>query len=92
MFKEKIRKPVETVMFWWLNTNRPFYIGDEYRIDLVSSNRFGTSIKIVVTNLKTMPDQFPEEKMYHKPSSLRDQADIDQEIKTLESLIKGHLK
>ena len=25
------KKPIETEMYWWLNMNRPFYIGDEYK-------------------------------------------------------------
>lgn len=58
--KEAARKPVETRMYWWLNKKRPFYIGDEYRIDLlVNPFMMSQSIKIVVTNLKNCEDRAP---------------------------------
>ena len=40
-------------LYWWLSTARPFYINNEYRLDLVCLDRKNNSAKIVITNLKT---------------------------------------
>lgn len=57
--EKNVKKAVETKMYWWLNKQRQFYIGDEYRIDLVKINSSHNSVKIVVTNLKTCQDESP---------------------------------
>jgi hypothetical protein len=40
-------------LYWWLSTSRPFFINDEYRLDLVMLDRKHNSAKIIITNLKT---------------------------------------
>lgn len=62
--EKDVKKPVDTKMYWWLNRRRPFYIGDEYRIDLVKINDQDNGVKIVVTNLKTCKDEFPQPEDY----------------------------
>lgn len=61
--KEKqIKKPINDSMSWKLTKNRPFYIGDEYRIDLISTFSWvgrTSQVKIVVTNIKNIPDEKP---------------------------------
>lgn len=81
MSNEKNRKPVEDAMYWWLSTSRPFYIGDDYRIDLIYCNRYTNSVKIVVTNLKNMPDEYPQ----HTKRDKR----LPENLEELEILIKG---
>jgi hypothetical protein len=57
--KERSKKNIVDSMFWWLKKDRPFYIGDEYRIELVRSNGLllrGNSVKILITNLKNNPE------------------------------------
>ena len=89
MFKKaEVKKPVENVMFWWLNHGRPFYIGDEYRIDLMASDRTGSAIKISVTNLKTMQDLYPQDLMGNKKSLPKKKVEIDL-LQTLETLTKS---
>ena len=46
-------KKIETRMFWWLSDRRPFYIGDEYKIELSDVDFKHGTAKIVITNLKT---------------------------------------
>lgn len=45
-------KEIFTQMYWSLSKKRSFYIGDEYRIDLIEINRKNGNAKILVTNLK----------------------------------------
>ncbi len=82
--KEIVRKPVDTKMYWWLNINRPFYIGDEYRIDLVVRPfSFGSAVKIVVTNLKNCEDRAPEADEVNSskpPVLLKSKASNDQDL------------
>ena len=89
MSNEKNHKPVEDMMYWWLSQSRPFYIGDEYRIDLVHSNRYGHTVKIVVTNLKNMPDEYPHD---YPNKDKKSKSKIDRsELENLEILIKAGL-
>lgn len=39
-------------MFWWLSKSRPFYIGDEYMIELSEIDFKHGTAKINITNLK----------------------------------------
>lgn len=39
-------------MFWWLSKRRPFYIGDEYMIELSEIDLKHGTVKINITNLK----------------------------------------
>lgn len=43
---------LKTQLYWWLNKTRPFYINNEYKIELLNINRQQGSVKILVTNLK----------------------------------------
>jgi hypothetical protein len=51
------KKPVETEMYWWLNMNRPFFIGDEYKIVLEKIDSANKSVRIKIVNLKTNKQQ-----------------------------------
>lgn len=51
------KKPIETEMYWWLNMNRPFYIGDEYKIVLEKIDSANKSVRIKILNLKTHKEQ-----------------------------------
>lgn len=62
--KEENKKSIITQMYWWLSKRRSFFIGDDYRIDLVEINRKTGNVKIMVTNLKAEPgslDAQPQE-------------------------------
>lgn len=48
-FKNKLQDQ----LYWWLNKKRPFYINDEYKIELLHIHRGYDSAKILITNLKT---------------------------------------
>lgn len=50
--KKARKKPIETEMYWWLNANRPFYIGDEYQIILEKIDSGNKSARIKIINLK----------------------------------------
>lgn len=52
-------KSVVSQMYWWLSKKRSFYIGDDYRIDLIEVNKKNGNAKILITNLK-----HPGEKAY----------------------------
>lgn len=43
---------IKSSMYWWLNTNRPFIINNEYKIELLELNRKHYTAKILITNLK----------------------------------------
>lgn len=38
-------------MYWWLNQRRPFFINDEFMIELDTIDYKRGTVKIVVTNL-----------------------------------------
>lgn len=40
-------------LYWWLGKKRPFFINDEYKLELVFIDKVNNSVKILVTNLKT---------------------------------------
>lgn len=40
-------------LFWWLGAKRPFFINDEYKIELLYIDREHNSAKIRITNLKS---------------------------------------
>jgi hypothetical protein len=46
-------KEIATKMFWWLSDRRPFFIGDEYKIELGEVDAKHGTAKIIITNLKT---------------------------------------
>ena len=45
--------PIVNKMFWWLSGRRPFYIGEEYKIELSELDHKHGTAKIIITNLKT---------------------------------------
>lgn len=40
-------------LYWWLGKSRPFFINDEYKLELLFVDKINNSAKIRVTNLKT---------------------------------------
>lgn len=40
-------------LYWWLGKKRPFFINDEYKLELLWIDTVNNSAKIRVTNLKT---------------------------------------
>lgn len=40
-------------LYWWLGKKRPFFINDEYKLELLFVDKVNNSAKIRVTNLKT---------------------------------------
>lgn len=40
-------------LYWWLGKKRPFFINDEYKLELLFVDTNNMSAKIRVTNLKT---------------------------------------
>lgn len=40
-------------LYWWLGHRRPFFINDEYKLELLFIDKINNSAKIRVTNLKT---------------------------------------
>lgn len=40
-------------LYWWLGKKRPFFINDEYKLELLFVDTINMSAKIRVTNLKT---------------------------------------
>ena len=44
---------LKTSLYWWLSGNRPFFINDEYKIELLFIDKKNGSAKIHITNLKT---------------------------------------
>lgn len=49
---EKFTGKIKNQLYWWLKSSRPFYIGDEYKIQLLHIDRDYESVKIQITNLK----------------------------------------
>ena len=51
---EQVEKAtINKTMYWWLSKNRPFFIGDEYKIELVAIDFKHHTVKVNITNLKT---------------------------------------
>jgi len=46
-------RKIETAMYWWLSKRRPFFIGDEYKIELQAMDKNTGCVRILITNLKT---------------------------------------
>jgi hypothetical protein len=46
------KKSIDTEMYWWLNSKRPFHIGDEYVIFLEKIDVSNKSVKIRIVNTK----------------------------------------
>jgi hypothetical protein len=44
---------LKTSLYWWLSGNRPFYVNDDYKIELLFIDVKNRSAKIQITNLKT---------------------------------------
>jgi hypothetical protein len=53
------KKTIDTEMYWWLNSKRPFFIGDEYAIFLEQIDTSNKSVKIRIVNTKNKPDEDP---------------------------------
>lgn len=52
MKSESFAGKLKTSLFWWLGNKRPFFINDEYKIELLHIDREHNSAKIRITNLK----------------------------------------
>ena len=39
-------------LYWWLGRRKPFYINDEYKVELLVIDKINNSAKIRITNLK----------------------------------------
>jgi len=39
-------------LYWWIGKKRPFFINDEYKVELLHIDREHNSAKIRITNLK----------------------------------------
>lgn len=48
-----VDRKVVTAMYWWLSKRRPFFIGDEYKVELQAIDKNTGCVRILVTNLKT---------------------------------------
>ncbi|MEM2114740.1 MAG: hypothetical protein QXS12_04735 [Candidatus Caldarchaeum sp.] len=44
---------LKTSLYWWLGRSKPFYINDEYKLELLFLDKVNNSAKIRITNLKT---------------------------------------
>lgn len=44
---------LKTSLYWWLGRSKPFFINDEYKLELLFVDKINNSAKIRVTNLKT---------------------------------------
>lgn len=53
MKSENYAGKLKTSLFWWLGSRKPFFINDEYKIELLYIDREHNSAKIRITNLKT---------------------------------------
>lgn len=43
-------------LYWWLGKRKPFYINDEYKLELLVIDKINNSAKIRITNLKTQTE------------------------------------
>jgi hypothetical protein len=72
--KEVLKTKISNQMYWWLSVKRPFFIGDEYAINLVMLDRKAGTAKILVTNLKNMTSnevELPTEESTNDSSSTK---------------------
>jgi len=51
--KTSYANKLKTSLYWWLSGNRPFYVNDEYKIELLFIDKKNNSAKIQITNIKT---------------------------------------
>lgn len=56
-------RKVVTSMYWWLSKRRPFFIGDEYKVELQAIDKNTGCVRILVTNLKTGETEQQEQKL-----------------------------
>jgi hypothetical protein len=56
-------RKVVTSMYWWLSKRRPFFIGDEYKVELQAIDKNTGCVRILVTNLKTGETEQQEQKI-----------------------------
>jgi hypothetical protein len=56
---------LKTQLYWWLGRKRPFYINDEYKIELLFIDKENNSAKIQITNLKT-GESLTQEDSFHE--------------------------
>lgn len=54
---EKYAGKLKTQLYWWLSKHRPFYINNEYKIELLYIDKEHLSAKLLITNLKTGEQQ-----------------------------------
>lgn len=50
---ENYANKLKDSLYWWLGKKRPFFINDEYKLELLFVDKINNSAKIRVTNLKT---------------------------------------
>jgi hypothetical protein len=48
-FRDKLKDSI----YWWLSKSKPFFINDEYKLELLFVDKVNNSAKIQITNLKT---------------------------------------
>ena len=56
---------LKTQLYWWLSKARPFFINDEYKIELLFIDRDHLSAKLLITNLKTGETQTQDTAEYN---------------------------
>lgn len=44
---------IKDSLYWWLGLKKPFFINDEYKLELLFLDKINNSAKIRITNLKT---------------------------------------
>jgi hypothetical protein len=44
---------LKTSLYWWLGKSKPFFINDEYKLELLFVDKINNSAKVRITNLKT---------------------------------------
>lgn len=44
---------IKDSIYWWLGSKKPFYINDDYKLELLYIDKVNNSAKILITNLKT---------------------------------------
>ena len=44
---------LKTQLWWWLTKGKPFYINNDYKLELLYIDTENLSAKIMITNLKT---------------------------------------
>jgi hypothetical protein len=44
---------LKTQLYWWLSKHRPFFINDDYKIELLYIDKEHLTAKLLITNLKS---------------------------------------